>query len=239
MRIDNVIVEITRMCNMNCRHCLRGEPQRKHLSHKHMIDLFSKIARISSLTFTGGEPSLNVAGLKQVLYLLYYYGIRVDNFYLATNGKYVTVPFLQFLIEMFCYCDDNENSMVELSNDVYHEKPPDENIKKLKALSFFKEKYNEIILDPLLIAEGRSKDFGDRRSEIEIFEIDKDMIYSSIYLNCKGNIISGCDWSYKSQDKPENIVCKVGELSIKKLKEYNERMKPYITGQNKTWVQSC
>ena len=40
------------------------------------------------------------------------------------------------------------------------------------------------------------------------------------YLNCKGNIIAGCDWSYESQDNPERIVCNVGDLTLDKIEEY-------------------
>jgi hypothetical protein len=41
-----------------------------------------------------------------------------------------------------------------------------------------------------------------------------------LYLNCKGNIINGCDWSFENQDNPKNIISHVSTFDPKMLYKY-------------------
>ena len=54
--VNNLIIEITRKCNMNCEHCLRGNSQNIDVNFEHVEKLFSQIDYISTLSFGGGEP---------------------------------------------------------------------------------------------------------------------------------------------------------------------------------------
>ena len=59
---NSVFIEVTRRCNMCCAHCLRGDAENIDIQEKYIdafLDSFEKGACISSLTFTGGEISLN------------------------------------------------------------------------------------------------------------------------------------------------------------------------------------
>lgn len=64
MYINNLIIEVTRKCNFSCAHCLRGEAQKREIDFA-IIDaiLDNDIEYISTVTFTGGEPSLNVPAI--------------------------------------------------------------------------------------------------------------------------------------------------------------------------------
>jgi hypothetical protein len=44
-----------------------------------------------------------------------------------------------------------------------------------------------------------------------------------VHLNAKGNVVAGCDWSYKSQDRKSLIICKVEEMSIDAFEKYFDR----------------
>ena len=37
LNIDSLIIEVTRKCNMQCEHCLRGAAQRKTIDDNHKI----------------------------------------------------------------------------------------------------------------------------------------------------------------------------------------------------------
>ena len=63
----NLCLEITRRCNMACAHCLRGDAQNVDMSHEIIDRALENVLSIGSLTFTGGEPSLNVDAMRYTL----------------------------------------------------------------------------------------------------------------------------------------------------------------------------
>lgn len=76
---NSVFIEVTRRCNMCCAHCLRGDAESIDIQEKYIdafLDSFEKGAYISSLTFTGGEISLNIPAIRY-LFLWCQYNERV------------------------------------------------------------------------------------------------------------------------------------------------------------------
>jgi hypothetical protein len=100
---------------------------------------------------------------------------------------------------------------------------------KLEAFSFASGKY-EGTNRPNIIAEGRGTDWDGRVNSREEFEIDEDNIQEgSVYLNCEGYIIGGCDWSYESQRDEDNIISSVENFSVDAVDAFqwdNERSDP-------------
>lgn len=89
---NSVFIEVTRRCNMCCAHCLRGDAESIDIQEKYIdafLDSFEKGAYISSLTFTGGEISLNIPAIRYTLKAVKERNISVGNFYMVTNGKAV------------------------------------------------------------------------------------------------------------------------------------------------------
>ena len=58
VNLKNMTFEITRKCNLNCTHCMRGDAQNISLSKEIIDDTIPQINAILSLSFTGGEPML-------------------------------------------------------------------------------------------------------------------------------------------------------------------------------------
>ena len=90
--VDNVVIEITRRCNMCCAHCLRGDAEAVDIQEKYIdafLDSFANAGYISSLTFTGGEISLNIPAIRYTLNAVKERNISVGSFYMVTNGKAV------------------------------------------------------------------------------------------------------------------------------------------------------
>jgi hypothetical protein len=237
LTIDNAMIEITRRCNMTCEHCLRGDMQNKEISDAHIDEFFSRVSYIGNLTITGGEPSIAVHKINAIIDAAKRHGVDIGSFYIATNAKVVSDEFLIALIRLHCYCSDNEASAVNYSNDYYHDPMRDENIKRLSVFSFVSPKYSEDYMPEMgeyEINEGRAKENGiGIRDEKGIskrnFDRENYMYESTItselevYLNAKGNIIAGCDWSFKSQDRKSLIICKVGEMSVEAFEKYLDR----------------
>jgi hypothetical protein len=89
-----------------------------------------------------------------------------------------------------------------------------------------------------LIAEGRGKETGGRDNRIEIFEEDEynyngenttTFSETQLYLSSNGNIVAGCDWSYRSIDYNRDIkIAHIDDINsqddlIEAIRAYNNR----------------
>ena len=113
---------------MCCAHCLRGDAESIDIQEKYIdafLDNFEKGAYISSLTFTGGEISLNIPAIRYTLKAVKERGIAVGSFYMVTNGKAVDkmADLAMASLEWWAYCDEKDDYMCGLciSSDNFHE----------------------------------------------------------------------------------------------------------------------
>lgn len=220
MYLNNAIIEVTRKCNMACCHCLRGNAQNKEISKETLSKflLNNDIRYISTVTFTGGEPSLNCQAINDFIDICSKHAIEVGNFYIATNGKQVTESFISTCLRLFLFCSENEVSQIEISRSDYHIDQNEEAIKKLKCLRFVSER--PYLSYKNLIDEGKAKSLNQlngikgQKKKIYPLTIEDNIIDGEIYLNCKGDICSSCDLSYRRQDKN-----KLGNVYNKSLME--------------------
>jgi organic radical activating enzyme len=220
MKIDSLVIETTRKCNLMCPHCLRGNPQNKNFTPGllHSFIENSGLTFISSITFSGGEPSLKPDIIDNCLEVFKKHKIEIGNFYIATNGTIYSEEFFITIAKLYSYCSDNEISLVEVSTDHYHEKPNRKMLNLLKAFSFFHLKDNKY---NIFINEGNaaSNGIGQRELKEDSLDIDEEYIREPVlYLNCNGYVISGCDWSYNNQNKHK--ISKIEEFDINKLLTY-------------------
>ena len=205
IEIKDLMIEVTRKCNLQCAHCLRGDAQNININPEILKPIFNKIDYISTLCITGGEPSLNIKGMKDILCLLKEYNVEIGNFYLVTNGLINQLELLHVVIDYIDYCTENEITGIAISHGTFHETYIDEINSPLKYLKFFSDDkedpdYNQII------GEGRGKDFTDKKPICnEIFDVDyydyTINIYDMFYINAIGQVLTSCDLSYNSQDK--------------------------------------
>lgn len=216
---NNVFIEVTRRCNMCCAHCLRGDAESIDIQEKYIdafLDNFEKGAYISSLTFTGGEIYLNIPAIRYTLKAVKERGIAVGSFYMVTNGKAVDkmADLAMASLEWWAYCDEKDDYMCGLciSSDNFHEVIPYESKSILSGLKYNR---NDKVTDfhlAYLLNEGRAKNldsniYKKREPHVDKLEYefnktgDIDFYSGELYLNAIGDVVSGCDWSYKSQKK--------------------------------------
>jgi len=217
MNVDSLVIEVTRKCNLKCSHCLRGDAQNIDIDEKHIGILFSKLDYINLLTISGGEPSLVPKKINKIVSLAKKHNVGIGNFYIATNAKEKNSTFILAIINLYAYCSDNEISQVNWSNDGFHENGEDQ-IELLSVLKFASAKYENYAFSyAMVLKQGRSKN----GSEVKPYflQVDDDSVTEGeVYLNCIGEIISGCDWSYKNQAKHK--ICNVEDFSLAKVKKY-------------------
>lgn len=101
----NVMLEITRRCQLKCEHCLRGDAQDIDMSEE-IIDAFlEQTAGIECLFFTGGEPTLAVDKMWYVLEKMIEKNIPLYSMAYITNGVEFTKLESDFLVEAYKYIE--------------------------------------------------------------------------------------------------------------------------------------
>lgn len=219
--LGTLLLEVTRRCNMTCEHCLRGAAQPVNMRKEFIDKLFSQLEYISELTFTGGEPSLYPDIIEYTLESAKRHKVEVGSFFIVTNGKQITEEFVIACLKWYAYCQDNEITGVEVSNDDYHDTKRDYGL--LRGLSFFSERNHAS--EESIIAEGKARSWGARhnnkKEEFTIYEHQNGAFLVNegiVYLNCKGKLVGGCDWSYANQNR--NVICSVDNITLEAFEDF-------------------
>ncbi len=221
--IDSLVLEVTRKCNMNCRHCLRGQiPDDGPLfmPKSDIAELLRHVKRIGNITFSGGEPSLAVPQIRHALTTLKRYKIPVMSFFIATNGKVVSDAFLKAMDDLYLCCmkwciGDTERKdtaslcryagSVALSIDRFHEGIPMENILKLKSRSYFSESKMDIGGNGYYLNRGNAVNADIPRSQLIEREVCKlavnDGEIETLYMNTHGDLLADCNLPYSEQSR--------------------------------------
>jgi organic radical activating enzyme len=166
---------------------------------------------ISSLTLTGGEPSLAVPVIESIIELVQWRNVRFDWFYIVTNGKTRNGwrKFLSALDRLQELASEPSECVLTLSQDQFHRELHDVRACRRKFElewgdyhSYFKpeERTNDIV-DP--INDGRAKltGVGSKESELqEPWTLRDDFAEGTIYVAANGNVVSNCNMSYARID---------------------------------------
>jgi organic radical activating enzyme len=154
-----------------------------------------------TICFTGGEPSLNMELVNKIAVKLTDTKI-CDNLNFETNGILRKTKYMQ-LIDLYNLLQYNNIKLnINLSDTKYHNEAMTETGKIHKAqfienLKKFKIPYNTIhtILSPSPYREA---------TEGSVYKAEYDKmtdfyIINDIYLNTKGELVHGSQWSYNEQ----------------------------------------
>lgn len=207
---DTMVFEVTRRCNMACKHCMRGDAQCVDMSDEVIDKALENVGEITNITFTGGEPTLNVQAIRHVLDVCKAREIPVYSFYLVTNGKTVTTDFLTAMIEWYAYTQkfDGDYSAVALSRDIFHEDIPSGNRYLLRSLSFYNEEDKNTdftIYSPQELGRARSMSATQPRCICEPdYTIDgQDIFFADglVTVTADGLYLPVCDYEYAETER--------------------------------------
>lgn len=221
MYIENLCIEVTRKCNMRCAHCLRGAAQSIDIENDYIDELLRHCDDgIGCLTFTGGEPTLNLESIEHTLQIIRWRNIPLGGFYVVTNGKVYRRRLTEILDGIYPYCYEHELCGLAVSNDEFHQLFQNKKFYSTVDRYHYRDKYLDFEREYFrprekwvdfnqtrLIDEGRAKSLHgyhkikETKSSIEdAIHLSYNIICGTLYLNAKGYLIDGCDWSYHSQE---------------------------------------
>jgi organic radical activating enzyme len=214
MRIDNLILEVTRNCNMQCPHCLRGNAQRVNMSFEIINKALGMFDTIGTLSISGGEPTLADKQLEHIANYMQWHPVFIDNFFMVTNGKTIKSTIFSSLEMIIMRCSDSELSQIEISRDHYHERNVQharwskwaEQMSYRFKLSdyFFQDRVNanNKLIDMGRITVGMPIEGKWQGCQIDYTECEGcTYIEGDLYINALGDVLMCCDLSYSAQKK--------------------------------------
>lgn len=225
-QIYQMSLEVTRRCNMACKHCLRGGAQRVDMTKEIAYTALSNFDYISHLLFTGGEPLLNVPVISHAIETILCRGIGIGSFMVVTNGKKYSQELVDQLWRLYDVVEEPDMCSLTISRDQYHEKFSTPAVERNywryadAELPFFKpHDKDQFYLSKLftrngkktvgfdtdaLLPMGRAIDISTRDNyEICSEPITRrdDFYDGMLYVNALGDLTCDCDLSYVEQKK--------------------------------------
>lgn len=157
VRLNKLIIEMTRRCNAQCMHCMRGDAQDKDISIETINNIFKnddhEIVDIDNLFLTGGEVFLSQT-LEYLLNYLTENNIKVNHLGICINGLVYNYSAIDLLNILFTRGVD---VYLETYDDQFHSSIPAENKEQLLKLPYYK--YYENSLDDEEVCNiGRARD---------------------------------------------------------------------------------
>lgn len=225
MRIYNLIFEVTERCNLTCEHCLRGDARNIDMQKETVDKMLSQVNEVSIISFTGGEPCLNLPIIEYILDQVRARKIYLGSFWLATNGLVNSMELAALLLKNIDLCNEPEYCGVAISMDDFHGEN-DYSKNPLRFLSFYDKSKEVSDWKPeAIISSGRAEDYGFgmrvRNPDTDFIINDGDdednLEVEEVYVRANGDLLADCDVSYDFMD--ENAICRVEDFTshIKQL----------------------
>ena len=218
--VQDLILEVGRRCNMHCDHCLRGPQEDVSMSFETATKALDSVSQLSTITFTGGEPTLYADFICKVIDYIMEKQIDVGGFYIASNGKEVNLQLMLKLAEFYYYCEEIYGDAEDLcrfdvslgKDGLFHEEIPHRNLSLLKAFRFVGARTDDpdhIISEGNALKNGLGSSYGWRRYAFttddgfdvttDYFETEDNPSVNMVYVNALGEILPDCDFSYDTQ----------------------------------------
>lgn len=239
LHIDNLVLEVTRKCNMRCQHCLRGNAQRMDMPRHVMFRTLRDVSSIHCLTLTGGEPSMVPGVLEELRSEIICSRVEINYFYVVTNAHSTRNRscFIEFLDWLHDYTDEPEMNALVVSQDQFHtaEHEPKWNgfVNEWgEPLPYFhREERQQYIIN--VLNEGRAEELhtgtANRKEQRgwELYQWEEEgeiqVMDNELYVSANGNVTSCCDMAFKRIDREaygnvlkedlETIILRHGEWS--------------------------
>lgn len=216
--IDQMIIELTRRCNMTCEHCLRGNAQNLNFDKTMLPNIFGNVRAVNSITFTGGEPTLALKQLEEIIDYIIFFDIEVGQFYIKINGRKFSPKLLKLLKKLQNCCTEPTLCFLDISQDQFHgnsfcEKSYSDLQDEYDFIKIGKERmiYNVIIegkakengIPPIFGTSGYyQKSLHEPKFKSDwLLDEQNRFVGEMVYVSSNGNVITDCDLSFESVDK--------------------------------------
>lgn len=212
-------IEVTQRCNMSCKHCVRGKSRYVDININAVKNALSDVCYVHALTLTGGEPSLNIKGVYQILSIFKELDIPLGYFYIVTNGKKFSPALIRTLDKYIDYCYHPRYCGFVISDSQFHENVSnniDEYIKLARSYIKWRPTHyieGEIIRmgnaeknglgsKSIMVGEGFVFRYSKKDDGLD-FITDKNEIQidSTIYISGTGEVLDTCALSYDKMNR--------------------------------------
>lgn len=114
-----LFIEITRKCNLECPHCMRGNAQELTITPEIINTLFSQVTEISDLSLSGGETMLELDTFEYLVKAIDKHNVKVGRISFVTNGTILNERVIQILSD---FTTNNSERIAEfaISDDDFH-----------------------------------------------------------------------------------------------------------------------
>ena len=229
--IDSLVLETTRHCNMKCAHCLRGAARREQMPQETLYKLFRQLrgVYVGDIMFSGGEPTLRPDIVRDVRHNMHRFGCW-GFCSVMTNGKIHrrSREFLQEFALLRGLCEEPDLCSIQISNDIWHDcskrlqyMAEDLGYEFVSLSDYRNDRYDS------LIDQGRAHDnqmASGRQQGDSAISMAYNHLDGSLYVNARGELIAGCDWSYRNQGA--HRICTVDDDILEELERYAETTYP-------------
>lgn len=248
MKLDynRLAIEVTRRCNFFCKDfCMRGPVQNIDIRNEYIEKLLNNdFGRIYSITFTGGEPTLNPSAINYTVSKIIDDKLDVAFLDIVTNGSIYDEKIVEAARKFNNYnnnrvitnnkdADDYYDSwfQIHVSRDDFHDLKEDMSYKYSDAgIAVYDKRLSNILKSGYSLV-GEELDTNPRNVRIY-----GDTVWSEIYLTSKGHLSTFGDGSYEYLDEfaseylieDDNLERFVFERLNKKLSEPSKKIKKLL-----------
>ena len=219
VNFKNLMMEVTRRCNMKCNHCMRGDARDTDMETGVIRKIFEGTREIKQLTLTGGEPSLSPEAIEYICYYARHSNCRIGSFFCATNAKEYSEPFVKALNELYGVCTDKEDCILTISIDQFHSEQDPKALEEYRKLPYYKPtKEKGFIRKADILSEGRAEKLGLGRFTVphseRFFKLAIKGFFleagDRVYVNALGDVLANADMSYERQNEMRlgNVICR-------------------------------
>lgn len=109
-----ISIEISRRCNLDCSHCMRGEAQNSKISTELLNKFFDDVKSANVLVISGGEPFMCYEEIKSLIEVIKSKHVFIPKVLIVTNGTIYDERIYKLLEQNFEYIE------IDISIDNYH-----------------------------------------------------------------------------------------------------------------------
>ena len=203
--LRRLYIELGRMCNLTCAHCCAGNMEDVEIDIKDVKKFFDNLEYIDNIVFTGGEPTLYVDKIDNIMELLVKMKIPINNINILTNGYLRSDQLVSVIKKYWNYMKMPEDTIIQFSTDEFHftckddfnETILNENKEWYRKQLNIKQQDNNAIYENAIFLEGRA---------VNLSKIDLEKVPAIGKINHE----KGKDKTYKIENElvRDNIILK-------------------------------
>lgn len=229
--VESFVVEMGRLCNRVCEHCLRGKMENVTTNLNYIKKVLNQVSRIGCITFTGGEPTMYAKEIAEIIDYIIENNIEIYDFYVASNGEKYSQKLMKALVRLYDYMYDIsccEITAFDVSNDQFH-KPNPYVVEKLSNFVFFHQRENIPLRG--IISEGYAEENGigyrylDYGKKFYVtkneYKDETEYEIEMLYLNSFGEFFAECDYSYETQRNLDKLNCNTLLIDVVKDEDFS------------------